>query len=117
MANGKVFYNSTSYEFEKNFKWEYSPKKIIERIINRMTSGKVELVSRYEYMEYDLQFEQITDSQLTSLQTIEGQAELVTFCPDGAGGVSLTGFFSLGAPVRKYTNNNSVSATFTESVE
>ena len=117
MANGKVIYGSSSYEFDKNYKWGYTLKKIIERIVNRSTSGKVYVKKRHEYREMEIEFEQITDSQIESLQTIEAYDGTVVFCPFGAGGVSITGFFSLGAPVRKYTDNNSVTAVFSESVE
>ena len=117
MSNGVIIYGSTSYELARNFKWGYSPQKIVERIVNRSTSGRVTIKKRHEYREYGLEFEQITDSQLETMQTIEAYDGTVTFCPFGAGGVSVTGFFSLGAPSRKYTNNNAVSAVFSESVE
>jgi len=117
MANGSVVYGANTYSFPINYKWGYSLKKIVERILNRSTSGKVTLKKRYEYREYDIQFEQVTDTQIDTLQTISAYDGTVTFCPTGAGGVSITGFFSLGAPVKKYTNNNSITATFSESVE
>lgn len=115
MANGAIIYGSTTYNFDKNWVWGYAVKEIQEKIRNRSTSGKITQKKRYSHKEYELEFKGISDAQLASLEAAEAYDGNVTFCPTGAGGVSITGFWELGTPQKKYLNNNDVTARFTES--
>jgi hypothetical protein len=115
MANGVLIYGGTSYSFDKNYSWGYTKKTTHVKTVNKSTAGTIYPKNRYSYREYELPFENIDDTQLAALEAVEAYDGLVTFCPDGAGGVSITGFFSLGAPTKKYANCNTVTARFEES--
>ena len=116
MANGKVTYGTTTYEFAKNYTYGYTKKNVVVRTVNESVNGVITVVNRYTRVEFVLPFKSISDAQLTALEAIEAYG-LVTFYPygSGVGMPSYTGYFTLSEPTYDYADKHDVEATFVES--
>lgn len=117
MANGAVTYGSSSYVFAVNFQWGYTAANETVKVINTTPGGKITTSTRYSRKVFVLQFRNISDSQLTSLEAIDAYSGNVSFYPNGtaSGEPVYVGLWQLGQPEKQYAEKNHVSATFTES--
>ena len=119
MANGKIKYHTTDYEFEVNFIWESPPQKIVEEVVNITPGGKVTRKLMHEAYSRTLNFENIPDTQVAALQAAHSFG-MVTFYPtgDGAGEPFYYGLFQVvSGPTPTYENQNTMTCYFRESVE
>lgn len=110
---GEIFLIGSRYDFERNFQWNYTYTREINRNSRQTTSGQIYRKTRFIRKSYNLSFDGIDDAQKEIFETI-AEDDYVCFMPTGSGGDLHYGIIDFSAFNHIYTNYWSASFTFTE---
>jgi hypothetical protein len=110
---GEIYLFGSAYEFEKNFKWNYTYTREINRNSKQTTSGQVYRSTRFVRKGFNIDFEGVTDTQKTMFESIV-ESDYINFLPTGSDGDRYYGTMDFSAFTHVYTNYWSVSASFME---
>ncbi|MCP5053367.1 MAG: hypothetical protein GY940_39750 [bacterium] len=110
---GEIYLFGSSYEFERNFKWNYTYTREINRNSKQTTSGQVYRKTRFIRKGFNLDFGGITDTQKETFETIS-ENDYICFLPTGAGGDLYYGIVDFSSYTHVYTNFWDASVTFME---
>jgi hypothetical protein len=111
---GEIYLFGSSYEFDRNFKWNYTFTREINRNAKQTTSGQVYRKTRFIRGGFTLDFEGITDDQKTKFEAIS-ENDYICFLPFGDSTQMYYGTIDFSAFTNVYTNFWNVNAAFTES--
>lgn len=110
---GEIYLFGSSYEFGRNFKWNYSYTKEINRNSKQTTSGQVYRKTRFIRKGFDLEFNGMTDNQKQTFETIS-ESDYLCFLPNGSGGDLYYGIVDFSTYTHVYTNYWNASVNFME---
>jgi hypothetical protein len=110
---GEIYLFGSSYEFERNFKWNYSYTREINRNSKQTTSGQVYRKTRFVRRGFNLDFEGMTDTQKETFESIS-ENDYICFMPTGSGGDLYYGIIDFSSYTHVYNNFWDASVTFME---
>jgi hypothetical protein len=110
---GEIYLFGSSYEFERNFKWNYSYTKEINRNSKQTTSGQVYRKTRFIRKGFDLEFDGMTDTQKENFESIS-ESDYLCFLPNGSSGDLYYGIVDFSTYTHVYTNYWNASVNFME---
>lgn len=110
---GEVYLIGSQYQFERNYSWNYSYTKEINRNSRETTSGQIYRKTRFIRKGFNLEFAGINDTQKNTFEDI-AESDYICFMPDGAGTRLLYGIVDFSAFTHVYDNYWNATITFTE---
>lgn len=110
---GEVYLLGGVYQFETNFKWNYSYTREINRNVKQTTSGQVYRRTRFIRRGYDLEFQGLTDTQKQVFEAIS-ESDYICFMPYGSDGELYYGVIDLSSFTHVYNDYWNVNFTFME---
>jgi hypothetical protein len=110
---GEIYLIGSSYEFDRNFKWNYSYTKEINRNSKQTTSGQVYRKTRFVRKGFDLEFDGMTDTQKENFESIS-ESDYICFLPNGSSGDLYYGIVDFSTYTHVYTNYWNASVNFME---
>jgi hypothetical protein len=110
---GEIYLFGSTYEFERNFKWNYSYTKEINRNSKQTTSGQVYRKTRFIRKGFDLEFDGMTDTQKENFESIS-ESDYICFLPNGTSGGLYYGIVDFSTYTHVYTNYWNASVNFME---
>jgi hypothetical protein len=113
---GEVYLFASSYQFERNFKWNYTYTREINRNTKQTTSGQVYRTTRFIRKGFNLDFEGINDAQRQTFEDIS-ESDYICFLPTGSDGELYYGVVDFSSFTHVYSNFWDASMTFMENPE
>ena len=110
---GEIYLQGSSYEFDRNFNWNYSYTREINRNSKQTTSGQVYRKTRFIRKGFDLAFDGMTDTQKETFEDIS-ESDYICFLPNGTGGDLYYGIVDFSTYTHVYTNYWNASINFME---
>lgn len=110
---GEIYLIGSSYEFDRNFKWNYSYTREINRNSKQTTSGQVYRKTRFIRKGFDLEFDGMTDTQKENFESIS-ESDYICFLPNGSSGDLYYGIVDFSTYTHVYTNYWNASVNFME---
>ncbi len=110
---GEIYLVGAAYDFERNFKWNYSYTREINRNSKQTTSGQVYRKTRFVRKGFNLDFEGMTDNQKETFEEIS-ENDYICFLPTGSGGDLYYGIIDFSSYTHVYDNFWDASVTFME---
>ncbi len=110
---GEIYLFSYAYEFERNFKWNYTYTREINRNSKQTTSGQVYRKTRFVRKGFNLDFTGITDVQKEKFETVSDD-DYICFLPTGSTGELYYGILDFSNYTHVYNNFWDASITFME---
>jgi hypothetical protein len=110
---GEIYLFGSAYEFERNFKWNYSYTREINRNSKQTTSGQVYRKTRFIRKGFDLEFDGMTDTQKENFESIS-ENDYICFLPEGSSGTLYYGIVDFSSYTHVYTNYWTANLTFME---
>jgi hypothetical protein len=110
---GEVYLFNSAYEFERNFKWNYTYTREINRNSKQTTSGQVYRKTRFVRKGFNLDFTGMTDDQKDKFEIISDD-DYICFLPTGSTGELYYGILDFSTYTHVYNNFWDASITFME---
>lgn len=110
---GEIYLPGSSYEFDRNFNWNYSYTREINRNSKQTTSGQVYRKTRFIRKGFDLTFDGMTDTQKENFESIS-ESDYICFLPNGSSGDLYYGIVDFSTYTHVYTNYWNASVNFME---
>lgn len=110
---GEIYLVGLSYEFERNYNWNYSYTREINRNSKETTSGQVYRKTRFIRKAFNMDFTGITDAQKETFEEIS-ENDYICFLPTGTIGDLHYGIIDFSTYTHEYTNYWNASLTFME---
>lgn len=110
---GEIYLAGTAYEFERNYRWNYSYTKEISRNASQTTSGQVYRKTRFVRKGFNLEFDGMRDQQKEIFEAIS-ENDYICFLPTGSEGDLFYGISDFSAFTHVYADYWSTSFTFME---
>lgn len=110
---GEIYLLGGAYEFDSNFKWNYSYTREINRNVKQTTSGQVYRRTRFVRRGFEMEFEGLTDAQKQVFEEI-AESDYICFLPYGSDGDLYYGVIDFSSFTHVYTGYWSVNLTFME---
>jgi hypothetical protein len=110
---GEIYLPGSSYEFDRNFNWNYSYTREINRNSKQTTSGQVYRKTRFIRKGFDLAFDGMTDTQKETFEDIS-ESDYLCFLPNGSSGDLYYGIVDFSTYTHVYTNYWNASVNFME---
>jgi len=113
MQIGEIYLFGNSYLFERNYKWNYTYTREINRNSKETSSGQVYRKTRFIRKGLNLDFEGMTDVQKDKFETIS-ESDYICFLPNGTSGELYYGIVDFSSYTHVYNNFWDASMTFME---
>ncbi len=110
---GEIYLVGKTYAFERNYRWNYSFTKEINRNSKETTSGQIYRKTRFIRKGFSLDFDGMNDAQKETFETIS-ENDYICFLPTGSGGDIYYGIIDFSSYTHVYSNYWSANITFTE---
>ncbi len=110
---GEIYLPGSSYEFDRNFNWNYSYTREINRNSKQTTSGQVYRKTRFIRTGFDLDFDGINDTQKETFEDIS-ESDYICFLPNGTNSDLYYGIVDFSTYTHVYTNYWNASVNFME---
>ncbi len=110
---GEIYLVGSAYTFERNFKWNYTFTREINRNSKQTTGGQVYRKTRFIRRGFNIDFEGMTDIQKQTFETIS-ENDYICFLPTGSTGELYYGIIDFSDYTHVYTNFWDASVTFME---
>lgn len=110
---GEIYLYGSAYQFERNFKWNYTYTREINRNTKQTTSGQVYRTTRFIRKGFNLDFEGINDTQRQTFEDIS-ESDYICFLPTGPDGDIYYGVVDFSSFTHVYSNFWDASVTFME---
>lgn len=110
---GEVYLFGDSYPFDRNYTWNYTYTKEINRNSKETTSGQIYRNTRFIRKGFAMDFDGMTDTQKATFEDIS-ESDYVCFLPTGAGGDLHFGIIDFSSYNHVYSNYWTANINFTE---
>lgn len=110
---GEIFLQGSVYEFERNYRWNYTYTREINRNSRQTTSGQIYRKTRFSRKGFDLSFDGFNDSQKDTFEGI-AESDYICFLPNGSNGDLYYGIVDFSAFTHVFTNYWTGSLNFLE---
>jgi hypothetical protein len=110
---GEIYLVGCCCAFDRNFNWNYSYTREINRNSKQTTSGQVYRKTRFIRKGFDLEFNGMTDTQKETFEDIS-ESDYICFLPNGSSGDLYYGIVDFSTYTHVYTNYWNASVNFME---
>lgn len=110
---GEIYLVGSSYDFDRNYQWNYSYTREINRNSKETTSGQIYRKTRFIRKGFSLDFDGMNDSQKETFETIS-ENDYICFLPTGSPGDLYYGIIDFSSYTHVYSNYWSANITFME---
>ncbi|MCP5103801.1 MAG: hypothetical protein GY950_10505 [bacterium] len=110
---GEIYLIGGVYQFDRNYSWNYSFTKEINRNSKETTSGQVYRKTRFIRKGFALDFEGMNDTQKEKFEEIS-ESDYVCFLPTGSGGDLHFGIIDFSSYTHVYSDYWTANINFTE---
>lgn len=110
---GEIYLVGSVYPFDRNYRWNYSFTKEINRNSKETTSGQIYRKTRFIRKGFSLDFDGMNDTQKETFETIS-ENDYICFLPTGSSGDIYYGIIDFSSYTHVYSDYWSANITFME---